>query len=229
MIPRLLHRVVLPPMTAASAQPRLYWEGLRELHPTWSLRTWTSASPADWPEVGSLLRTCRSAAQRADLIRLEVLWRHGGVYVDTDCEGIRSLDRLIDDPNGFFIGAEADGMLANTVLGATAQHPAVRAYLDAVLQGFDRKAAPNVSTGPHLATRVLADRSDVTVHPPVTFFCEPPNSDPLELRPTREELAMRYPEAVLVHRWAHSWRPKPSFSERLRSTTVRTLARVRRA
>src|SRR3546814_1998895 len=53
-------------------------------------------------------------------------------------------------------------------IGAAPRHPAVRAYLDEVLKGFGFDLEPNLTTGPHLATRVLADRSDVTVHPTVT-------------------------------------------------------------
>ena len=109
----------------------LFWAGFRRLHPDWELITWRDPLKAEDFELGTLFAKCRSGAELADLIRLEVLWRHGGVYVDADCEAVRALDPLLR--YGFFIGTEDGRSLTNAVLGAEPAHPAIRAYMDAIV------------------------------------------------------------------------------------------------
>lgn len=217
-IPKVLHRIVLKPMKPVGLVER-YWQQFSELHPGWALHTWASDAAGDWPVTGHLLSRCNSPAQKADLIRLELLWRQGGVYVDTDCEPLRPLDDLLDAPGGAFVGRSPNepNFVESSVIGATAGHPALRAMLDAVLAGFDPSLPPNITTGPHLLTRIVNVRGDVTVLPPTYFGPELPNSDPLELRPSAADLRASHPEARVVHRWAHSWAPKPPMKDRARA------------
>jgi mannosyltransferase OCH1-like enzyme len=206
-IPPVLHRIVLPPM-ADRGYVRRNWRRLGRMHRGWTLRTWSEPSPVDFPETFPLLEACRSAAQRADILRLELLWRHGGIYVDTDCEPVRPLDPLLG--LGCFFGSEDGVHLTNSVIGATPGHPAIRAYLDAVLtQGrVHLDLPPNEATGPVFATEVLAGRDDVVVLPPAAFYPEPFVASTQRRRLSRRRLAG--PDTYLIHRWAHSWKePAP--------------------
>lgn len=203
MIPRLLHRIVLAPLTSTGEVER-YWQEFSRLHPDWELRTWADPLQAEDWELGGLFARCRTAAGVADLLRLEILWRHGGVYIDTDCEPVRALDPLLG--NEFFIGSEDGRVITNSVIGCVPGHPAVRAYMDAVLRedrvGLD--VPPNQATGPVLATEVLGDREDVRVLPPEFFYAAPwqaPGSGSAAA-PARDVVT---PFSYVVHRWAHSW------------------------
>ena len=42
----------------------------------------------------------RNLAERADVLRYEILRRHGGVYVDVDVECLRPLDDLLTGVRG---------------------------------------------------------------------------------------------------------------------------------
>lgn len=221
MIPKVIHRTV-----PAAIDPVVegYWRELQRLHPGWELKTWRDPLSSEEFELGHLFERCRSGAELADLVRLEVLWRYGGIYVDSDCEPVASLEPLRRYP--FFIGTEDGTHLTNAVMGAEPHHPAVRAYMDAILVedrlSLDVSAA--VATGPVLATQVLADRSDVTVLPPEFFYPLPPSDDRIALERTSvKEVSTRF--TYLVHRWSYSWRP-PETPEQPASHRLTAMERV---
>lgn len=56
------------------------------------------------PQVRARLEALRTGAARANLARLLIVWRDGGVYLDTDAPPLRSLRPLLD--HGAFVGLE---------------------------------------------------------------------------------------------------------------------------
>jgi hypothetical protein len=192
VIPRILHRVVptvVPPTFEA------YWVRFRELHPGWELRTWADPLDPDEFESGRLFSECVSGAQLAGLVRLEIVHRYGGVYVDMDVEPLRSLEPLL----GYecFIGTEDGRVLTDAVIGAVPGHPGIRACLDRAM-AMPMTAGP-WATGPGVVTAVLSQRSDVEVLPPRVFY---PYSWTEPWR-VGEDFAAQ--GAVAVHRWNASW------------------------
>ena len=100
MVPRTIHQIWLgkDPLPEDFAA---YVETWRRNHPHWEHRLWTEDNlPAELrrPEVRERIR---HPVERADILRLELLWRHGGVYVDVDFECRRPLDPFIGDAEFF--------------------------------------------------------------------------------------------------------------------------------
>src|SRR5437763_13179641 len=119
-IPRIIHRIWLGP----DAMPREfeeYGETWARLHPDWEMRLWTEDSLPEvrWREIHD---TSRTGAERADILRYELLLRFGGVYVDADFECRRAIDSLIRDID-FFAGENAPHRVANGIIGAVPDHP----------------------------------------------------------------------------------------------------------
>jgi mannosyltransferase OCH1-like enzyme len=191
VIPKILHRVV--PAEVPERYEK-FWVGFQELHPGWEFRTWQdSLDPDDW-ELGFLFKRCTAGAQLAGLVRLEVIWRYGGVYVDMDMEPLKPLDPLLGHQCWF--GTEDGVILTDAVFGAVQGHAGIRACIDRFLDGFWH---PNPSmTGPRHTTAVLSGRPDVTVLPKDAFFpyiwTEP------------ERAGEDFPDSFAVHRWNHSWK-----------------------
>ena len=128
VIPRILHQVWVGP-DAMPQEYEDYRESWRRHHPEWEMRLWTDESlPDDFvrPEAYERLR---NPAERSDIIRLEVLYRFGGVYVDTDVECLRPIDPLLEDDVHFFAGYVAPGHVQNAVIAAEAGHPVVEQAL----------------------------------------------------------------------------------------------------
>lgn len=194
-IPRILHRVV-PQVSPPEAEE--WWLRFGELHPDWTLMTHRDPlKPADWPLTAHRWKDCSSGAQLAGLIRLEALWRWGGIYVDQDVEPARSFEPLL--PLRAFAAWEDAKVVPDAVLGAEPEHPAIRACLDLALKRVRRGPW---ESGPGVTTAVLPGRSDVLLFPPGAFF-------PVHYK-EKERLADYQPEpwVFAVHQWWGSWLPK---------------------
>jgi len=63
----------------------------------------------------------------ADYVRMQVLAREGGIYLDTDVEALGDFDGMLD--NDFFIGLEWDDRFGTSVIGAAPGHWLPRAML----------------------------------------------------------------------------------------------------
>ena len=142
----------------------------------------------------------------ADYVRLDVLLRYGGVYLDTDVELLQPLDPLLK--NDCFTGFETKDTVATGVIGCTKDHPIIQklfaCYKDhEYLQNGER----TITTGPILFTNVLKDSgllltgkkqvvSGCTVYPSVVFY------------PTGIHwIAGRYSSKTMsVHHYTDSWR-----------------------
>jgi mannosyltransferase OCH1-like enzyme len=151
-------------------------------------------------------------AGRSDVLRYEILARHGGVYVDTDIQPLRGFDALLS-PGGCFIGwqdtgrvkawtyGEVDRLLCPSVIGSEPGHPAMQALLDALPEWVKRHpdTTPDLQTGPVFVTKTWEGRSDVRRLPCHTFY-------PVQAGRTPHPRA-RYPgrQTYAVHHWAASW------------------------
>lgn len=188
-IPRLIHQIWLGPNPPAEheADYRASWQ---RVHPDWQVLLWREDDlPSDCrrPEIYERLR---HPAERSDILRLELLWRHGGVYVDTDFEARRPLDELLDGVE-FFVGDMKPGRTNNAIIGAAPGYP----LLDRALTGLRPVewfgADPKAGTGPHYLDALLRPvRGEITVFPQPVFY---PAND--------EERATAY----AVHHTSRSW------------------------
>jgi len=67
-------------------------------------------------------------ALAADMMRAEILLKHGGIYLDTDVELIKPFDDLLE--YSFFIGYEAKLWCNNAVIGSEAGHDVLKKVVD---------------------------------------------------------------------------------------------------
>jgi mannosyltransferase OCH1-like enzyme len=139
---------------------------------------------------------------RADIARLEILERHGGVYVDCDMEARKAFDPLLDvecfagfeDTHGRWVN--------NAVLGSEPGHPFLAALIErlpASVRRARRKGIrrPNVFSGPQFVTPIWRTgfQDSVTVYPSSHFY---PYSWSALDRQSED-----FPDAYAVHHWHH--------------------------
>jgi mannosyltransferase OCH1-like enzyme len=191
-IPRIIHRIWL-----GGERPRdeskHYEETWRKHHPGWEIRLWTED---DLPEFGltDALKRGRHHAERADVLRYELLNQFGGVYVDIDFECLRSLEPLLAEVE-VFAALQMPERVSNAMLGAVPGHPLFeRASREAALR-IGVGTIPT-ATGPRFFTELLKDFPEVTLYGPEKFF---------PYLWTEEHRAHEhFPEAYAVHHWAKS-------------------------
>jgi mannosyltransferase OCH1-like enzyme len=138
-------------------------------HPDWEHHLWAETNlPTDFErhEVYELLRR---PAERADILRLELLHRLGGVYVDADMESLQPIDPLLDGVS-CFLGALDSGRVSNAVIGAVPGHPLLARAIAELRPRTTFGPVDREGTGPLLIERLRHEFSDVTVFEPEVFF-----------------------------------------------------------
>eukprot|EP00913_Durusdinium_trenchii_P007720 g7250.t1 len=132
-----------------------------EAHPDWSYEIWSDERVAKLPMFNEKIYVEEKMWQcKADILRLEFLWHHGGVYVDADMisVGKKSLNPI----TGFVIAYEPDtkdkpySILGNSVIACTPKHPLI---LMLILTFYQKRNHIEVFavTGPVMYTKCLVD------------------------------------------------------------------------
>lgn len=145
----------------------------------------------------------RSPAERSDILRLELLARHGGIYVDTDFECLRPIDLLLEGVE-LFAAEVKNGRINNAMIGAGAEHPAMLRALREVrpLQHFG--AVDKYGTGPFFVDRILQEEH-ATVFERRLFY------------PTWQERN----DAYAYHHMARSWKDARGYRKSIYLAGVR--------
>ena len=195
-IPCTIHRVWLgeEPMPAEHER---FGESFARQHPDWEMRLW---SEEDLPELGVTETDrghARSHSELSNLVRYEVLRRHGGVYVDTDVECLRPLTALLRGIDAF-AGLELPGRVGNAVLGSIAGHRAFARAARLTRQTLGTGAHSADANGPYFLSLILEREPNVAIFGKQLFY--PYRWDELERRHEA------FPDAYAVHHWAGSWR-----------------------
>jgi len=135
----------------------------------------------------------------SDYARLDVLHEHGGIYMDTDMEVLKSLDEFLQ--HGVFIGMESATHINASIVGATPKHW----YIKEVLNSYNHNG-PYV-TIPVKMTNVLQkyisvqdtrqDHRDIAVYPHEYFY-------PFGFTESFSPSCITE-NTHTVHWWDHSW------------------------
>lgn len=197
MIPKNMIRTV-PETTSALVEE--WWSHAQFLHPHWNLMTFRD--PIDrslFPITSQYWDMCSSGAQMAGLIRLEAVYTHGGVYLDSDVQVIRQFDPLLGLRG--FAAWEDQRVIPDAIFGAEQGHPAIRECLDVAIS-FVKNGLGAWDSGPGVFTDVLQNRQDFTLFPPETFY--PYHYSVKNTRASQDDYS-RFPWCYAVHHWHASW------------------------
>jgi hypothetical protein len=203
-IPRVFHQIWIGPDPLPEDLARYHSTWL-EHHPGWESRFWNDDNiPAGLrrPEVYDRLR---SPVERGDILRYELLWRFGGVYVDADLECLRSIEPLIEDVD-FFVADTEPGRVNIAIMGSVPGHPILGQALDELQPrewyGYDKAA-----TGP-----LFFDRLQKRDYPNVTIF---------EKRHFYSKEANAREFAYAIHHEANAWKDIKAFQLDARKAATR--------
>lgn len=166
-IPRTIHQIWVGP-DPLPGEFRPYVKSWKKHHPKWEHILWTEKNLPDDPVRSEVLDRLRSPIERSDMLRLELLYRFGGVYVDTDLECRRPLDEVIGD-HAFVATYFKPSRVTNTFLASVPRHPLLERALAEIkprhIYGFDKEVA-----GPPFIARLVAQYPDVAyLEPPLLF------------------------------------------------------------
>lgn len=160
----------------------------------YEIKVWRDPVSPDGFRLSRYWDKTNSGAQLADLIRLEVVYKFGGVYLDSDITVHKKFDDLLDE--NFFVASEDGKKLTNAVFGAEKKSPVLKRLIDTLLEDEpDWREIPVETTGPNFFARNLKWEEGVTVLPKDAFYTYNWN----------EEERSSHPAAYVTHRWEGSW------------------------
>ncbi len=142
----------------------------------------------------------------ADYARLEILYKEGGIYLDTDMLLVQPLDELLDTE--LLLGEENDGVISAGMIGATAQHP----FIIECMRYYDKHVKERI-TIPRVLTNIFnksTNVDDATVLPSIAFYPFGPE-DIKNYHGQRLTLS-----TYGIHLWNYSWgHPLNKFLKRI--------------
>jgi mannosyltransferase OCH1-like enzyme len=71
----------------------------------------------------------------SDYLRMELLERWGGIYLDADTQILKPFDDVLD--NEMFVCEEKNYFIANGIVGSVAHHPILQDYLGKLTRNFN--------------------------------------------------------------------------------------------
>lgn len=212
-IPKIIHQIWL-----GSPYPEKY-KALRDTwlahNPGWKYKLWTE------PEIEALklvnkkqYEKAKNYGERSDIARYEILYRFGGLYVDTDFECLRSFDvfhHCFDFYAGLGFGPEFE--LYNGLIGSAAGHPVLKCAIERIgMHKPGTQVDTPFSTGPTFFAQCFYDtmktQSKAIKSHAVAFPCSYFYPWPCWERTykEREEIEAWFrPETYAVHHWYTSW------------------------
>jgi len=135
-IPKIIHQIWLGgPLPEKYLSLQKSWQ---KFHPDWEYRLWTDADLDDFPFMHrERFMQAVNKGEQSDILRYEILFRYGGLYVDTDFECLRSFD-VLHQVCDLYCGLEAkfpehkSPAIGNALIGSVAGHPILKQCLEEI-------------------------------------------------------------------------------------------------
>ena len=144
--------------------------------------------------------------QKSDILRSQILYEFGGVYLDTDFVLVKTFEELLD--LDFFCGVAFDGFpsLFNGLIGSSPKNTVIIDLLNLDMPiGYKDSMDIINTTGPYLITRKVfkhINEFNNMLVLPVSFFYPFPNTD---INKHPDYNAYIKPETIACHVWSGSW------------------------
>lgn len=215
-IPKIIHQIWISEDNQVPEELRAFQESWKRFHPDWEYCLWTKDDILLLELYNlDLIEKAENPAEKADILRYEILYRFGGLYVDMDQECLQPFD-VLHYMYDFYIGIQPldTGLvqLGIGVIGSMPKHPLLKVCIESIAQNYANENLKNIltaKTGPIHMTRIFKEMAGITgtrdIALPAHYFY-PLGSTEMVLTPdiwcNRGSLA--------VHHWAKTWN-KPQY------------------
>lgn len=145
MIPKIIHACWLG-KAEMPADQREYVEGWKRLHPDWEIRIWTDETFSEYYDGSAFVKEALARKKYgflSDYFRFTVLYRFGGVYIDTDVELFKPLDEFLG--YRMFLGFIFDDSIGTALIGTEPGNPLMLEWLHRLEEDFEKKGTFTIS------------------------------------------------------------------------------------
>ena len=176
-------------------------------HPDWKIRIWTDIDLTYDNFLNlDIINKCNKMAQKADIMRYEIIYNYGGVYIDCDFESFKNIENVISNCNFFVCNGDHDcpdkKVITNALFGATI-HNKISHMIKSDISKIEIKGTiVNEETGPFYFGHKLNDNFSgkfLSIYPRL-FFPHTYNEF-ISKHNISDFLSMAYG----MHHWGNSW------------------------
>lgn len=200
MIPKIIHQVHLGEKELSEKE--IGWQSTwRVYNPDWGLFLWDDISIQDLNIRNyDQFKRCKNYSEKSDILRFELLYKFGGLYIDTDFECLRPIAPLIDNRD-FVAFKQSNGLVCGAFLAANKNNSLIKKLVNNIpsreLTHGDKDSAHKY--GPRYITEILGTKNalDKKYVYPYSWF---------EKKRSNENFKQTCPEAYAVHHWRGSWK-----------------------
>jgi hypothetical protein len=177
-IPKILHQLWIGP----KPRPSIFMDICKEKNPDFEYILWTEEELKKRDmrlQCGAQINSMSEINGKADIIRWEILYKYGGIFVDADCICIEPFADDFTALSGFAsyeCETNRPGLVATTLMGFQQQHPLCLAAIQWILTNNisveQTKQRAWITVGPGLLTRQIQSGrfSDVSLFPSYYFL-----------------------------------------------------------
>ena len=179
----------------------------------------------EYPDIFEIYNKTKYGVQKADIARLAILHKYGGVYYDLDILCLKNIEELIDfDSNLMYIVMEPsvqtktvfdkENMICNAFMAIPANHNITKVALDAVLDKYKKHGDTLFDSfncfGSEIVTSAIMAGENFELCKFINRDLIYPISDPKlkALSTCKQDIAKlktgNYQDAFMVHYWIHS-------------------------
>lgn len=204
LIPRKIHQIWL-----GSPLPKKY-EKLQQSwiknHPNWEYKLWTEKEVIEFKLKNlELYNSTNNYGEKSDIVRYEILYRIGGIYVDCDFECLKSFENIIHLCDFFAgVGYGSNPIILSGIIGSIPGHPILKTCIE------DIKKENNIENYIEILNRTsifyftrcfFKSFTSKSIIFPVTFLYPLPDSNKDE----KEIFKYIKSESYAIHYWHLSW------------------------
>ncbi len=225
-IPLKIHQIWIGPRPVPE---KFKWmmKTWQDQHPHWEYKLWTNDDLKTFPFINKeAFDAAKNWGMKADILRYEILYNHGGVYVDLDFECFKPFDAL-NYAYDFYAGLTWPHEINNALIAAAPGSIIMREAINAIAKNVEQVrscSTQNVGiggvlsiTGPLFFTKIFVDayarlneemKQQVMVLPVPYFYAFPTRErDAFWAGRLPRERVMAYvlPETYSIHYWAMSY------------------------
>lgn len=176
-IPKIIHQIWIGPKT-----PPKFLGSWGEFHKDYEYVMWDDKKSSEIELVNKRLYDAYDHEQkniwngRGNLLRIEILNKYGGVYIDADIECLRPMTGDFLNSSFFCVYANEErrgSLINNAVIGSTSQHPILINMITKLSNKKKIEQPSCVFSGPQLLTKCVKEyKGDVCILPSYYFYPE---------------------------------------------------------
>lgn len=226
-IPQVIHQIWVGPHPFPEKRKKLslQWQ---KYHPHWKYKLWTDRDLQDFDfSLRDLYNESTNFGQKADLLRYEILYKYGGLYLDIDFECVKPFDELnqkyhfyagLHPPHGI-ITPDHPVEVGNALIGSIPGHPIIKETIELVRERWsliknnsivDSNWKVIFQTMYPLRDAIInkgKDRNLKNIVLPATYFFPtlPDKIRYLNNLSPDQAFSQVKPETIAIHHWDESW------------------------